>query len=180
MSHQFFCFAPSLLLQSSLFAGPVSARVRGLFIKHTKTGNPLVDSVAEHQATPTRAYWRYFHIVMYLAPIGLVSLFMKKEAKTESEWFTILYSVIAWYFSQKMIRLVLILAPAAAVCGGQVSHPHRTLTQSSPNPRPILTQSCPQAVCMIVGWSIEKVQTGSSGQGEQNADARAKAEARES
>ena len=27
------------------YLGPVSARVRGLFIKHTKTGNPLVDSV---------------------------------------------------------------------------------------------------------------------------------------
>ena len=31
------------------FVGPISARVRGLFVKHTRTGNPLVDSVAEHQ-----------------------------------------------------------------------------------------------------------------------------------
>ena len=33
------------------YLGPLSSRVRGLFVKHTKTGNPLVDSVAEHQST---------------------------------------------------------------------------------------------------------------------------------
>ena len=33
------------------YLGPLSARVRGLFVRHTKTGNPLVDSVAEHQST---------------------------------------------------------------------------------------------------------------------------------
>jgi dolichyl-diphosphooligosaccharide--protein glycosyltransferase len=34
-----------VLIQSGHF-GVVSARVAGLFIKHMKTGNPLVDSVA--------------------------------------------------------------------------------------------------------------------------------------
>ena len=42
--------ALSVLLQRGHF-GPISARVRGLFLKHTRTGNPLVDSVAEHQPT---------------------------------------------------------------------------------------------------------------------------------
>ena len=40
----------SVLLQMGHF-GAVSARVRGLFLKATRTGNPLVDSVAEHQPT---------------------------------------------------------------------------------------------------------------------------------
>ena len=31
------------------YLGPLSSRIRGLFVKHTRTGNPLVDSVAEHQ-----------------------------------------------------------------------------------------------------------------------------------
>jgi len=31
------------------YFGPLSSRVRGLFVRHTRTGNPLVDSVAEHQ-----------------------------------------------------------------------------------------------------------------------------------
>jgi hypothetical protein len=32
------------LLPTGYF-GPFSARIRGLFVKHTRTGNPLVDSV---------------------------------------------------------------------------------------------------------------------------------------
>ena len=35
---------------------PLSARVRGLFLKHTRTGNPLVDSVAEHAKPPAGAW----------------------------------------------------------------------------------------------------------------------------
>ena len=38
------------------YFGPPSARVRGLFVKHTRTGNPLVDSVAEHQPANAQAY----------------------------------------------------------------------------------------------------------------------------
>jgi dolichyl-diphosphooligosaccharide--protein glycosyltransferase len=41
--------ALALVLAPSGYFGPISSRVRGLFVKHTKTGNPLVDSVAEHQ-----------------------------------------------------------------------------------------------------------------------------------
>eukprot|EP00965_Chrysotila_dentata_P033839 1126543-Pleurochrysis_carterae.AAC.1 len=37
------------------YFGPLSARVRGLFVKHTRTGNPLVDSVAEHQPANEQA-----------------------------------------------------------------------------------------------------------------------------
>merc|ERR1712062_582206 len=37
------------------YFGPISARIRGLFLKHTRTGNPLVDSVAEHQPSNANA-----------------------------------------------------------------------------------------------------------------------------
>ena len=37
------------LIMPAGYLGPLSARVRGLFVQHTRTGNPLVDSVAEHQ-----------------------------------------------------------------------------------------------------------------------------------
>ena len=59
------------------FIGPFSARVRGLFIKHTKTGNPLVDSVAEHQATPPTVYWQYYHFVALAGPIGFFASFFQ-------------------------------------------------------------------------------------------------------
>lgn len=40
------------------YFGPLSVRVRSLFIKHTRTGNPLVDSVAEHQPASAQARLR--------------------------------------------------------------------------------------------------------------------------
>jgi len=52
------------------YFGPLSARVRGLFVKHTRTGNPLVDSVAEHQPANAQAYQQYLHHIYYLAPVG--------------------------------------------------------------------------------------------------------------
>ena len=39
------------------YLGPLSSRVRGLFVRHTRTGNPLVDSVAEHQSTRPEMYY---------------------------------------------------------------------------------------------------------------------------
>lgn len=46
----------AMLVPTGYF-GPLSLRVRSLFVKHTRTGNPLVDSVAEHQPTSGDAYW---------------------------------------------------------------------------------------------------------------------------
>jgi len=97
------------------FLGPVSARIRGLFVQHTRTGNPLVDSVAEHQATRDEMYYQYFHMMCYLLPVGFVSLFF---SPSNSKLFMISYTLISGYFSRKMIRLVLILGPSACVVAG--------------------------------------------------------------
>lgn len=103
----------AMMFQLGYFA-PLSARVRGLFVKH-RTGNPLVDSVAEHQATSPRAYWQFFHHICVLAPLGfLVTLFQISEAKS----FLLLYGAITYYFSAKMNRLILLLGPIAASLGG--------------------------------------------------------------
>merc|ERR1719231_2178630 len=67
----------AMLFQMGYF-GPLSARIRGLFVQHTRTGNPLVDSVAEHQATSPQAYWQYLSYMCYLSPMGFVILMMPK------------------------------------------------------------------------------------------------------
>mmetsp|Transcript_48259 Transcript_48259/g.134744 ORF Transcript_48259/g.134744 Transcript_48259/m.134744 type:complete len:796 (+) Transcript_48259:96-2483(+) len=102
------------LFQAGYF-GPLSARVRGLFVKHTKTGNPLVDSVAEHQATSPRAYWQYLYFTCYLAPIGFI---VSTINCSDRQAFLLLYSAVTYYFSSKMNRLVLLLGPAAASLSG--------------------------------------------------------------
>ena len=40
-------------------------------MKHTRTGNPLVDSVAEHQPTSKQAYTQYLSHAYDLVPVRL-------------------------------------------------------------------------------------------------------------
>ena len=104
-----------LLLPTGYF-GPLSSRVRGLFVKHTKTGNPLVDSVAEHQAANPSAYFQYLNQVVYLAPVGLAMTLLAFTNDASS--FLVVYSVAAYYFSHRMVRLILLTAPIASALGG--------------------------------------------------------------
>ena len=114
--------------------------MRGLFIRHTKTGNPLVDSVAAHQATPPAVYWQYFHVVCLLGPIGTTLCAFNR---TDGKIFLLLYSLLGAYFSSKMIRLVLLLSPAVhcalprpgSGCTSRMpstSRPSTTVTLGSP------------------------------------------------
>eukprot|EP00980_Cylindrotheca_fusiformis_P001414 scaffold345_cov134-Cylindrotheca_fusiformis.AAC.25 len=103
-------------LYSTGYFGPISSRVRGLFVKHTKTGNPLVDSVAEHQAASPQAYEQYLDVAVELAPLGfgLIALI----GCTAASSFLVVYGVAAYFFSHKMVRLILLTAPIASICGG--------------------------------------------------------------
>jgi len=106
--------AVAIIMPTGYF-GPLSSRIRGLFLKHTRTGNPLVDSVAEHQPGSTRMYHQYLHHVFYLVPIGFVlSLF----TWTDSNSFLVLYGIVAYFFASKMARLVILLGPPAASLAG--------------------------------------------------------------
>ena len=104
-----------VFLAPSGYFGPLSSRVRGLFVKHTKTGNPLVDSVAEHQAASPKAYFQYLHHVCSLAPLGYMLLFMRLS---DSASFLLVWGATAYYFSHKMVRLILLTAPIGCVLAG--------------------------------------------------------------
>ena len=95
-------------------------RVRGLFIKHTQTGNPLVDSVAEHQPGTADAYERYLHGSMFTtAPIGFLFAVAHFFAHVNPQsLFLPLYACVAYYFANRMVRLIIFLGPiAASLCG---------------------------------------------------------------
>ena len=68
-----------VLVTPKSYFGPISSRVRGLFVPHTKTGNPLVDSVAEHQVSlgcwPTSEICLAFipHEISYFALVEMLS-----------------------------------------------------------------------------------------------------------
>lgn len=101
------------------YFGPISSRVRGLFVQHTKTGNPLVDSVAEHQPASNRAYFQYLHHVCSLAPVGYAAVALLQLSDAAS--FLLVWGTAAYFFSHKMVRLILLTAPIACVLGGMVA-----------------------------------------------------------
>lgn len=97
------------------YFGPISSRVRGLFVQHTKTGNPLVDSVAEHQPASSRAYFQYLHHVCSVAPIGFI---MVMANLSDSSSFLLVWGFTAYFFSHRMVRLILLTAPIGCALGG--------------------------------------------------------------
>jgi dolichyl-diphosphooligosaccharide--protein glycosyltransferase len=99
--------------------GSFTSRIRSLFIPHTRTGNPLVDSVAEHQSTHPSYYARYLHMTMYFAPLGYYFLWSNYENDmTNGKIFLALFGFFSFYFSTKMIRLLLLLSPATSILTG--------------------------------------------------------------
>ena len=104
----------ALMLPTGYF-GPLTARIRGLFVKHTRTGNPLVDSVAEHQPASEAAYGHYLNIVYNIAPYGLAMCIFNF---TDANLFLASYAVIAYYFSSKMSRLIILLGPVGSALAG--------------------------------------------------------------
>jgi len=104
-----------VMLYPTGYFGPLSSRIRGLFVKHTKTGNPLVDSVAEHQPANPSMYASYLNLPLDYAVLGgLVCLWNRNNGF----WFLCLYGFIAQHFSGKMSRLVLICGPIVSVAAG--------------------------------------------------------------
>lgn len=103
------------LLYPTGYFGPLSSRIRGLFVKHTKTGNPLVDSVAEHQPANPKIYASHLGMPLdYVMLGGLVCIFNRNNGF----YFMCLYGFIASHFSGKMSRLVLICGPIVSVACG--------------------------------------------------------------
>lgn len=95
---------------------PLGARIRGLFVKHTRTGNPLVDSVAEHQPADERAYQQYLGDAYQIAPYGLAIATI--WTWSDSSHFLTCYTLAAYYFSNKMARLIVLGGPIASALAG--------------------------------------------------------------
>ncbi len=93
--------------------------MRGLFVKHTKTGNPLVDSVAEHQPASEQAYKQYLgESIVKIAPFGMILIGLRYFHDSSS--FLLVYGLTTYFFSHKMVRLILLTAPIASVLTGIV------------------------------------------------------------
>ncbi|KAG0566988.1 hypothetical protein KC19_7G102200 [Ceratodon purpureus] len=89
---------------------------------------PIIASVSEHQPPTWPSYFMDINILAFLAPAGIIACF---RPLTDSSTFIILYLVTSVYFSGVMVRLMLVLAPAACIVGGiALSAAFDTLTRS--------------------------------------------------
>ncbi|GMR29962.1 hypothetical protein PMAYCL1PPCAC_00157, partial [Pristionchus mayeri] len=93
--------------------GALSGRLAFLF--STKGAIPIIASVAEHQPTSWAHYYYDLHILMLLFPLGVYRCFTDLH---EGTLFAMMYGVTTLYFTGIMVRIVLVLAPAACVLGG--------------------------------------------------------------
>mmetsp|Transcript_151592 Transcript_151592/g.264153 ORF Transcript_151592/g.264153 Transcript_151592/m.264153 type:complete len:843 (-) Transcript_151592:78-2606(-) len=105
----------SYVLYSMGFFMPLGARIRGLFLEAVKTGNPLVDSVAEHQPANDQAYDMYLNKARFIAVAGLLFCW---HQKSPGKFLAPLYAAVAYHYSLKMSRLVLICGPIVSVLAG--------------------------------------------------------------
>lgn len=71
---------------------------------------PIIASVSEHQPTSWSNYIMDLQLIAFLAPIGLIFCF---KHMSDGSLFLGVYGILAVYFSGVMIRLLLVLAPAA-------------------------------------------------------------------
>lgn len=97
---------------------PWSVRIRSLFLHHTRTGNPLVDSVSEHRATTEKAMWMMFHLARFWAVAGWFAVAMDSASK--QNLFLLAFALVSYYFASQMNRLMILCSPAVASLAGIV------------------------------------------------------------
>ncbi|EER20142.1 Stt3 protein, putative [Perkinsus marinus ATCC 50983] len=76
---------------------------------------PIIASVSEHQPTSWSNYIMDLHYLPFLAPIGM---YYCMRRLSDGSLFLGVYGILAVYFSGVMIRLLLVLAPAASCLAG--------------------------------------------------------------
>ncbi|KAI3771446.1 hypothetical protein L6452_02610 [Arctium lappa] len=76
---------------------------------------PIIASVSEHQPPTWPSYFMDINVLAFLVPAGIIACF---SPLSDASSFVILYIVMSVYFSGVMVRLMLVLAPAACILSG--------------------------------------------------------------
>ncbi|KAE8710417.1 Dolichyl-diphosphooligosaccharide--protein glycosyltransferase subunit STT3A [Hibiscus syriacus] len=76
---------------------------------------PIIASVSEHQLPTWPSYFMDINVLSFLVPAGTIACFLPL---TDASSFVILYIATSVYLSGVMVRLMLLLAPAACITSG--------------------------------------------------------------
>ncbi|PKA57243.1 Dolichyl-diphosphooligosaccharide--protein glycosyltransferase subunit STT3A [Apostasia shenzhenica] len=89
---------------------------------------PIIASVSEHQPPTWPSYFMDINVLAFLVPAGIIACFLPLS---DASSFMVLYIVTSVYFSGVMVRLMLVLAPAACIMSGiALSEAFDVLTRS--------------------------------------------------
>ncbi|GMJ15689.1 staurosporin and temperature sensitive 3-like A [Hibiscus trionum] len=89
---------------------------------------PIIASVSEHQPPTWPSYFMDINVLAFLVPAGIIACFLPL---TDASSFVVLYIATSVYFSGVMVRLMLVLAPAACITSGiALSEAFDVLTRS--------------------------------------------------
>uniref|UniRef100_A0A6M2EGT5 dolichyl-diphosphooligosaccharide--protein glycotransferase n=1 Tax=Populus davidiana TaxID=266767 RepID=A0A6M2EGT5_9ROSI len=89
---------------------------------------PIIASVSEHQPPTWPSYFMDINVLAFLVPAGIIACFLPLS---DASSFVVLYIVTSVYFSGVMVRLMLVLAPAACIMSGiALSEAFNVLTRS--------------------------------------------------
>lgn len=122
---------------------------------------PIIASVSEHQPTTWQNYFFDLGHMIFFMPIGFYYCLTHKC--TYGKLFLAMYGVLATYFSCVMIRLMLVLAPAAC-CLAAIAVSH-IIRKASKSIRIYLTAGQENSSAAITDETEELPKGGSRGQG---------------
>ncbi|KAL2500906.1 Dolichyl-diphosphooligosaccharide--protein glycosyltransferase subunit STT3A [Forsythia ovata] len=102
---------------------------------------PIIASVSEHQPPTWPSYFMDINVLAFLVPAGIIACFLPLS---DASSFAVLYIVTSVYFSGVMVRLMLVLAPAACIMSGiALSEAFGVFTRSIKFQLPGVTQNSP-------------------------------------
>ncbi len=93
----------------------IGSKFLNVIIPTIRNGIPILDSVSEHLPMSWSSLYLNIGVMAFFTPMG-VYYALKKP--TEKNLFILSYSLITIYFSGSMVRLILLLTPAAALTTG--------------------------------------------------------------
>lgn len=99
-----------LLLSGTLFN--LSSKFITVIFPFIRDTTPILKSVSEHQIVVWSTFFRNVGLLIFFLPLGIYFLY---EKPTERNLLLLLFGVTSIYFAGSMVRLALILAPAAAL-----------------------------------------------------------------
>lgn len=134
------CFAAAAILVALIASSPTkgwSGRSLSLLDPtYASKYIPIIASVSEHQPPTWPSYFMDINVLAFLVPAGIISCFLPLS---DASSFLVLYLVTSVYFSGVMVRLMLVLAPAACILSGiALSEAFSVLTRSMKFQRPTL------------------------------------------